>query len=169
MPILKRKNDFAKIIFLSFGINLLLLIISVVSILLYYPTSISPELIKLDSFNTVFLVTRRIQLTSFLSQTDSIFIFFWSFAILEYILILLNGIIYILNKLFSYENKNKLSIPIISIIIGSVFSINKIMQLEYLEKDILKYFSIIITFCIPPIILFFGYLKKGVNNATHKK
>lgn len=172
MPLLSRKNDFPKVVFSSFGINLLLLIISILSILLYYPTSITKELTNLNAINTIFLVTRRIQINSFLSQTDSIFIFIWSFAILTYILLLINGIIYILDKLFHYENKTKLSIPVVSILIGGTFFIDRIVQLEYLQNNIFKYYSIIVTFGISSIILISGYFKakkKGFKNAKNTK
>ncbi|MBR1539839.1 MAG: GerAB/ArcD/ProY family transporter [Clostridia bacterium] len=172
MPLLSRKNDFPKIIFSSFGINLILLLISVISILLYYPTSITKELTNLNAINTIFLVTRRIQLNSFLSQTDSIFVFIWSFAILNYILILVNGMIHILDKLFHYEDKAKLSTPIISILIGGTFLIDRIIQLEYLEQNIFKHYSIILTFGIFTFILVLGYFKnkkKGTKNAQNTK
>lgn len=172
MPLLSKKNDYPKIVFSSFGINLILLIISIISILLYYPTSITKELTNLNPINTIFLVTRRIQISSFLSQTDSIFVFVWSFAILNYILILINGILYILDKLFNYQDKSKLSIPIVSIIIGGTFFIDRIIQLEFLEKNIFKYYSIILTFGISFIILILGYFKckkKGLKNAKNTK
>ena len=172
MPLLSRKNDYKKIVFSSFGINLLLLIISIVSILLYYPTSVTKSLANIDAINTVFLATRRIQISSFLSQTDSIFVFIWSFAILNYISILISGIIYILNKLFHYENKVKLSSSVVSIILGGTFLINRMIQTEFLENTIFKYFSIILTFGISFIILILGYFKnkkKGLKNAQITK
>lgn len=168
MPLLSRKNDYKKIMYSSLAINLSLIIIATISILLYYPTPIGKELSTLNSLNTIFLVTRRIQISSFLSQTDSIFVFFWSFVILNYIVLLVNGIVYILNKLFHYENKQKLSAPTISIIIGSVFFIDRIVQLEFLQKDIFKYFSIVLIFGISSIILILGFFKgrkKGFKNA----
>lgn len=172
MPALSRKNDYKKIVFASFGINLTLVIISVISILFYYPISIDNNITKINTMNTMLLVTRRIQISSFLSQTDSIFVFIWTFAIVNYISFLINGIIYILNKLFKYQDKSKLSFPIISIILGGVILVSKIIKIEYLENIIFKYFSIILTFGISFIILILGYFKnkrKGLKNAQNTK
>lgn len=160
MPLLSRKNDYSKIVYSSLLINLALLVISIISILLYYPVPITNSFSNLNSFNTIFLVTRRIQISSFLSQTDSIFVFVWSFAILNYIVLLINGIIYILNKLFHYENKLKLSPIIVSIILGGTFLINRIVHLELFQKSFFKYYSILLTFGISFIILLLGYFKK---------
>ena len=118
--------------------------------------------------NTVLLVTRRIQISSFLSQTDSIFIFIWSFAILSYICFLINSIIYILNKLFNFKNKSKLSFPVVLAILIGVLLIDRIINIEFLENIVLKYFSIFLTFGISFIILILGYFKnkkEGLNNA----
>lgn len=172
MPTLYKKNDYKKIVFSSLGINILLLLISIISILFYYPTSITRSLSNINTMNTMLLVTRRIQISSFLSQTDSIFVFIWSFAILNYISFLINAIIYIFDKLFKYEKKSKISSSIISIALGGVILVNKIVQVEFLENTILKNFSIILTFGISFIILILGYLKnkkKGFKNAKVPK
>ena len=168
MPLLKKKNDYKKVVFYSLGINIALLLISIASILFYYPTSITHSLTKINTMNTILLVTRRIQISSFLSQTDSIFVFIWSFAILNYISFLINSIVYILDKLFKYENKSKISFSVVSIALGGILSLNKIIQIEFIESKILKYFSIVLTFGISFVILILGYFKnkkKGFKNA----
>ena len=168
MPTLSKKNDYKKIVFSSLGINIVLLLISIISILFYYPTSITHSLSDINTMNTMLLVTRRIQISSFLSQTDSIFVFIWSFAILNYISFLINAIVYILDKLFKYEQKSKIASSVVSLALGGVILINRIVQIEFLENTILKNFSIILTFGISFIILILGYFKnkrKGFRNA----
>ena len=168
MPTLSKKNDYKKIVFSSLGINIVLLLISIISILFYYPTSITHSLSDINTMNTMLLVTRRIQISSFLSQTDSIFVFIWSFAILNYISFLINAIVYILDKLFKYEQKSKIASSVVSLALGGVILINRIVQIEFLENTIFKNFSIILTFGISFIILILGYFKnkrKGFRNA----
>lgn len=169
MPLISKKNDYKKILFSSFGINIVLLLISIASILLYYPAPITHSLSKINTMSTILLVTRRIQISSFLSQTDSIFVFIWSFAILNYISFLINGIIYILNKLFKYENKERLSLPVISIILGCVIFVSRIITVEFLENIIFKYYSIILTFGISFIILVIGYFKNKMKGSKNEK
>ena len=84
----------------------------------------------------------------------------------------MNGMVYILDKLFHYEEKTKLSFPVISLVIGGTFWIDRIVQLEYLEKNIFKTYSMIITFGVSFIILLLGYFKnkkKGTQNAKTAK
>ena len=151
MPLISKKNDYKKILFSS------------------YPAPITHSLSKINTMSTILLVTRRIQISSFLSQTDSIFVFIWSFAILNYISFLINGIIYILNKLFKYENKERLSLPVISIILGCVIFVSRIITVEFLENIIFKYYSIILTFGISFIILVIGYFKNKMKGSKNEK
>ena len=171
MPLLSKKNDYKKIIFSSLIINFLLIIASIIAILQYYPTSVAESISNVNSSNIILAVTRRIQISSFLSQTDSIFVFIWGYAILCYISILIDGIIYILSKIFNYESKHSLSFSIIPIIIGGVILINNMSKIYYLEYYIFKNFSIILTFGISFIIVILGYFKskKGLKNVKDKK
>ena len=171
MPLLEKKNDYKKIVFSSFFINSLLIIISVIAILQYYPTSITESISNVSSSSIILAVTRRIQISSFLSQTDSIFVLFWGYAILCYISFLIDGIIYIFNKTFHYQEKQSLSFPLISILLGGTILVNSMMKLYYLENYIFKYFSIILTFGISFLIVVIGYFKakKGLQNERVKK
>ena len=159
MPLLNNKNDFKKIIFLSFFINFLLIIISVIAILQYYPTSITENISNVSSSSIILAVTRRIQISSFLSQTDSIFILFWGYAILCYVSFLIDGIIYIFHKTFRYQEKKSLSFSLIPILLGSIILVNNMMKLYYLESYIIKTFSIVLTFYILFLIVIIGYFK----------
>ena len=169
MPALLKKNDYKKIVFSSLLINIALLTISIISILFYYPTSITNSLSNINTMSTILLVTRRIQISSFLSQTDSIFVFIWSFAILNYISFLINSIIYILDKLFKYEKKSKISSSVLGVILGGVIFVNKIVQIEFLETKIFQNFSIILTFGISFIILVLGYFKNKRKDFKNEK
>lgn len=171
MPLISQKNNYKKIVFSSLVINFTLIIISVFSILQYYPTSITEELINLNSSNIIVAITRRIQISSFLSQTDSIFILFWTYAILCYISILIDCIFYILNKNFHYQNQNALSYSIIPIIFGGTIFINNITKQYIFDNYIFKNYSIILTFGISFIITLLGFFKnkKGLRNANFKK
>ena len=167
MPLLNQKKDFTKIVFLSFTINLLLIIISVIAILQYYPTSLTKEIANVTSSNIILAVTRRIQISSFLSQTDSIFILFWGYAILNYVSLLVNGIIYTLHKNFHYQNQQELSFAVIPILLGSILFINNQIKLYYLETVIFKNYSMILTFGIFFLIAILGYfkIKRGLQHA----
>ncbi len=153
MPFLSKKNDFKPIVFISFIINIILLLISSASILSMFPTSVTQSLNNINSLNTVYLITRRIRITDFLTQADAIFIFIWTSAIFCYISFLVRSIIYILNKLFSFESKEQTVFPISSIILGFCLIANKINIIKLLETKVFKYSSIILIFGICFVIL----------------
>lgn len=174
LPNLKKKNDFSKIVFSSFWINIIFLLISLLAVLLYFPTAVTKSLNHLGYLNCIYLITRKVQLTNFIRQTDAIFIFIWSFAIFAYSSFCIYGINYILDKLFHFEDKTRVSFSVTSIIFGCCLIANKINVIKFLEAYIFKYFSIILVFGICFILLIFANiknkkiskLKKGIYNET---
>jgi len=160
MPFLDKKNNYKKIVVTSFFINILLLLISIVSIITYFPNLITNSVNKLNHLNSAFSLTRTVNISTLIAQSDALFILIWSFAILCYISFSTYAITYILNKLFNYESKEQTIYPIISIIIGFCVLTSKISITTFLEKYIFKYSSILLTFGISFIILLLGYFKK---------
>jgi len=171
MPLIAKKNNYPKIVFWSLLLNFILITVSVIAILQYYPTSVTKTISDVSSSNIILAVTRRIQISSFLSQTDSIFILFWTYAILCHISILIHGIFYIFEKNFHYEDKRNLTFSIIPIVLGGTILINNVAKLHYLEKYIFNNFSIVLTFGILFLILIIGHFKnkKGTKNVKAKK
>ena len=112
--------------------NIVFIIISIISILQHFPTAFNHSLKNISSLNYTYVITRTIQFGNYIQQTDALFIFVWSFAILAYISLALYGINYILNKLFNFENKNFLTLPISSIILGFCLLINNINFIKFL-------------------------------------
>ena len=160
MPKLKRKDDFKSIIFISFIVNIILIIIAIIAILSVFPLIATETLPNIDNLNTVYLITRKIQLNSFIEQTDILFLGIWTLSIFGYISFFIYGITYILNKLFNFENKSQIVFPITSILLGFCLLSNKIDIITFLENNIFKYFSIILIFGISFIILILGNLKR---------
>jgi hypothetical protein len=160
MPFLQKKNDYKKIMYSSFFINLAIIIISIVAIFLYYPSNVNTAGADLNALNNIYLITRKIQINSFLTQTDALFLFVWSFAILIYICFCVYGITYILDKLFHYENKSQSTFSLSTIIIGLCLTVYKFSLLQILENYIFKYLTIGLIFIICFFILILGYLKK---------
>lgn len=160
MPFLNKKNDYKKIVFPSLLINTVFLIIAIIGILAFFPTKINHSIANLNSLNMTYLITRKIRISSYISQTDAIFIFIWSFSIICYTCICSFMISYILNKLFSYESKGQTTYPIISTVLGFCIIVNKTNILEILENHIFKYFSIILIFIICFILIILSNFKK---------
>lgn len=144
LPNLKKKNDFKSIISISFLISILLVIISVIAILALFPTTLTREISTSNNLSTIYLITRRVQLNSFIEQTDILFLVIWIFSIFGYIAFLSYGILHVLNKLFTFENKKPVILPVASIILGFCLLTNKFSTISFLESSIFKYFSILL-------------------------
>lgn len=155
MPLLKRKNDIKKIIFTSFGINIISLIISILSLIAVFTAHINSS-----NINSLYFLTRSIKLSTFIEQVDAIYIFIWILSLFAYISILLFLITHILNKLFHFKDYKQTSYSILSILIGLSLIFTDLSEINFLEETLFKYFSIIITFGISLLILILGNLKQ---------
>lgn len=140
LPNLKKKNDFKSIILISFIVNIVLMIISVIAILSLFPTLVTKEISTSNNISTIYLITRSIQLNSFIKQTDVLFLFIWAFSIFGYIAFLVYSASHVLNKLFVFEDKRQTVFPIVSIILGFCLLTNKFNIIRFLENNVLKYF-----------------------------
>ena len=159
MPLLNKKNNYKKVVFSSLLINAILIIISIVGILAFFPTKINDSITQINSLNIVYLITRKIRISSYITQTDALFIFIWSFSIICYVCLACFSISYILDKLFHYKSKSQTCWPIISIILGLCLIVNKTNILAILENYVFKYFSIGLIFIVCFILLILGYIK----------
>ena len=168
MPLLNRKNDYKKVVFSSFFINFGLILITIISMLSYFPTVINKSLSSINSLNSIYLITRKIRITSYLTQSDVLFVLIWCFSIICYIGLASFAISYILNKLFHYESKSHLIFPTSSIIIGGCLLVDKFNFLTILEKYVFKYFSIGLIFVICFILLIIGYFKNKIISKSKK-
>lgn len=142
LPNLKRKNDFKSIMVISFFINMLLIILAVIAVISFFPGLLTKNLPTSNNLSTIYLITRRIRLNSFIEQTDILFLFVWTCSVFGYIAFLVSAISYILNKLFVFENKEQSVFPIASIILGACLLTNKFSIIRFFENYVLKYFSL---------------------------
>ena len=163
LPFLKKKNDINKIIFTSFSINILVLIISIFSLISVFTSHINSS-----NINALYFLTRTIKLSSFVEQVDAIYVFVWSLSMLTYISVLLFLVIHILDKLFHFKDSKQLSYPILLIIIGLSLIFVNLSQISFLEEIIFRYSSIIITFVISSFILILGNIKIKRNDKRRK-
>ena len=155
MPLLKRKNDIKKIMFTSFSINIFILIITILSLIAIFTAHIHST-----NINSLYFLTRSIELSTFIEQVDAIYIFIWILSLFIYMSILLFLITHILNKLFHFKDYKQTSYSLLSIIIGLALIFTDLSQITFLEETLFKYSSIIITFGISLIILILGTLKQ---------
>lgn len=158
MPFLRNKQNYSKIVKKSFLISIILIILIVISMLSKFPSFDNSE-----EINSMYLLTRSIELTEFLQRVDALFILLWIISNLIYVSILLFWIIEIFGKLFNFENKKMLSFPLSCIILGLVVFIFNNQFTEFIKTDIYKYISIGIIFGIGFLVLSFANIKKRLK------
>lgn len=159
-PLLKDINNFKKVSVISFALSFILLILTIVPMLTLFNTNSNSEPI-----NSLFLLSRQIELGRFLQRIDALFIFLWIFAILSYLSFIVFIINRIIKKIVPIYDEKMLSFSTCSLLFGiSLIPIN-ISHIHFIEDTLYKYLIIGFTFGIGLLILILANFKK----IKHKK
>jgi len=154
-PLLKDTNNFKKISITSYVISFILLLLTIVPMLTLFNTGSNSEPI-----NSLFLLSRQIELGRFLQRIDAIFIFLWIFAIFAYLSFIIFLINRIIKKIIPISDEKMLSFSTCSILFGlSLIPIN-ISHIHFIENTIYRYLIIIFAFVLGISILLLANLKK---------
>ena len=154
-PLLKNTKDFKKISIISFGISFILLILTIIPMLTLFNTSSNSEPI-----NSLFLLSRQIELGRFLQRVDALFIFLWIFAIFSYLSFIIFMINRIVKKIIPISNEKMLSYSSCSILFGiSLIPIN-ISHIHFIENTLYRYLIIGFVFILGMLILCLANFKK---------
>lgn len=116
LPFLDSNKNLKKISILSFVISWIMLILIITSILSFYPFNNS-----ILDINSIYTLTRRIELSNFLQRMDGLFVIIALLSCLSYISFLFYLITLILKKLIHAENEKMLIYPTIPFIIGITY------------------------------------------------
>lgn len=154
-PLLKDIKEFKKISITSYLISFILLILTIVPMLTLFNTSSNSEPI-----NSLFLLSRQIELGRFLQRIDALFIFLWIFAIFSYLSFIIFMINRIIKKIIPVSNEKMLSYSTCSILFGiSLIPIN-ISHIHFIEDTLYRYLIIGFAFVLGITILVFANIKK---------
>ncbi len=154
-PLLKNTENFKKISVISYIISFFLLIVTIIPMLTLFNTSTNSEPI-----NSLFLLSRQIELGSFLQRVDAIFIFLWIFAIFSYLSFVLFLINRIIKKIIPVSNEKMLSYSTCSILFGITLIPINIAQIHFIEDTLYRFLVISFMFGIGLIILLLANFKK---------
>lgn len=156
-PLLRNAQDFKKISIISYIISFFMLLLTIIPMLTLFNTSSNSEPI-----NSLFLLSRQIELGRFLQRVDAIFIFLWIVAIFAYLSLILFFINRIINKIVPISNEQMLSYSTCSILFGITLIPINISQIHFIEDSLYRYLIIGFMFGIGLIILLLGNLKKYI-------
>lgn len=158
MPLLKKKNDYSKITKYSLIIAFILLLLTIICLLTRFPLLNSSE-----EINTLYLLTRSVEIGDFLQRVDAIFILLWVVCIFTYTSAIMFWILQINGKLFKLENNKILSIPFSFICLGLGLFLFNSDYFGIIKTDIYKYIFIFMIFGLGFLILLFANLKKKLT------
>lgn len=155
MPLLKKKNDYSKITKYSLIITFITLLFTILSLLTKFPL-----FNKSEEINTLYLLTRSIEIGDFLQRIDAIFIFLWIICVFTYTSVVLFWILKINGNLFRLKNEKILSIPFSFICLGLGLFLFSSNYFGIIKTDLYKYIFIFMIFGLGFLILLFGNIKK---------
>lgn len=154
-PLLKDVKEFKKISVTSYLISFILLILTIIPMLTLFNTSSNSEPI-----NSLFLLSRQIELGRFLQRVDALFIFLWIFAIFSYLSFIVFLINRIIKKIVPVSNEKMISYSTCSLLFGlSLIPIN-ISHIHFIEDTLYRFLIIGFAFVLGIIILILANIKK---------
>lgn len=154
-PLLKDTINFKKISIISYVISFTLLVLTIIPMLTLFNTSSNSEPI-----NSLFLLSRQIELGRFLQRVDALFIFLWIFAIFAYLSFIIFLINRIIQKIIPISDEKMLSFSTCSILFGLTLIPINISHIHFIENTIYRYLIIGFILGLGIIILLFANLKK---------
>lgn len=162
-PLLKDVKEFKKISIISYILSFILLMLTIIPMLTLFNTSSNSEPI-----NSLFLLSRQIELGRFLQRVDALFIFLWIFAIFAYLSFIIFMINRIIKKIFPVSNEKMLSYSTCGLLFAIALIPVNISHIHFIEDTLYRYLIIGFTFGLGLIILLLANFKKrkSKNNIS---
>ena len=154
-PLLKNQEDFKKISIISYIISYILLASTVISMLSLFESNSNNIPI-----NSLFLLSRQIELGDFLKRIDSIFILLWISASFSYLSLIIFAINRTIKKLFNISNEKMITFSSCSTLFGlSLIPLN-VSQIHFIENTIYRYIVLAFIFIIGIVLLILANMKR---------
>ena len=162
-PNLHNSKQAKKVGIISILLSSLFLFLSVLALLLLFPSNTGGEGVL-----SIYMITRSIQFEKFFQRVDALFILIWALTFFSYLSVVISYTLK-MNKKATSTNKNS---PIVYLIGLAIFLVTlipqNISQIRFAENVIYKYFSLFIVFILSSTILILGYLKKKKEQGIVK-
>lgn len=163
MPLLKDGFNFKKVTTISYIVSWLLQFLTVISILTIFPITNDSE-----PLNSLYLLSRKIELGDFLQRLDALFVLLWLISIFCYLSVSIFMINRIIKKLTNISNEKIITLSTTSIFFGICLLPFNIALSRFMENVVYRYLIIGLIFIVCFIILLLANLKlkfkKGFAN-----
>lgn len=163
MPFLYKPENFKKIAITAVIISSIYLFLSVISLL-----GLFSYLITSEDVLSILLITRIISFGTFIQRIDAVFVLTWILTFMSYLSILLFFAMHTLKKITNVSNHNGMVYSIMALIVGLALLPKNIIEVNFLENNILKYLILIFIFVFPFILLVLANLKYKKKNKLKK-
>lgn len=164
IPLLKNSSDFKKVTITSYIISWILLFLTIISILAIFPISIN-----IEPLNSLYVLSRQIELGDFIQRIDALFILLWLISIFCYLSFCIFMINRIINKLINITNEKMLTFSTSSILFGLALIPFDMATNRFLENSVYKYIILILAFITGFIILILANIKLSIKNKKKLK
>ena len=154
MPLLKNSFNFKKITIISYISSWALLFLTVLSISSIFSMSDSYE-----PLNSLYLLTRKIELGDFLQRLDALFILLWLVSVFCYLSVSIFMINRMLQKIINIQNQKMLTFPVTSIFFGLCLLPFNTEISRFIENTVYRYLIIVLIFVVCFIILIAANIK----------
>lgn len=162
MPLLKDSFTFKKVTTISYVISWAILFLTVISILTIFPITNDTE-----PLNSLYLLSRKIQLGDFLQRLDAAFILLWLISIFCYLSISIFMINRIFKKLTNLSDERMLIFSTVSIFFGLCLLPFNVAISRFMENVIYRYLIIGLIFIACFVILLLANLKFKFKKGSH--
>ena len=164
MPLLKDSFSFKKVTTISYIISWLLLFVTVISILTIFPITNDTE-----PLNSLYLLSRKIELGDFLQRLDATFVLLWLISIFCYLSVSIFMMNRIIKKLTNISDEKIISLSTTSILFGLCLLPFNIAISRFMENTVYRYMIIVLTFIVCFIILVLANLKFKFKKGSSQK
>lgn len=164
MPLLKDSFVFKKVTTISYIISWLLLFLTVVSILIIFPTANDTE-----PLNSLYLLSRRIELGDFLQRLDAAFVLLWLISIFCYLSVTIFIINRIIKKMLNLSDERMVTFSSVSIFFGLCLLPFNIALIRFMGNTVYRYSIIGLIFIVCFIILILANLKFKFKKGSLQK
>ena len=161
MPMLKKPEQFSKIAYSATAIYSITLFLSILSLLLMFPSSISS-----GSNIPLYMQIRQITLGNFIQRTDALFVIIWFITLLSYLSIIMSFVTIIFKKITNIKNTSSISNCFLAILFGISLLYSNIVQVRTFQS---KYYRLLFMIVLGGtfVILILANLKYKFKNERN--
>ena len=161
MPLLKDSFSFKKVTIVSYIISWTLLFLTVVSILTIFPITNDTE-----PLNSLYLLSRKIELGDFLQRLDALFVLLWLISIFCYLSVSTFMINRIIKKLTNISDEKWITLSTTSVFFGLCLLPFNVAISRFMENVVYRYLIIGLTFIGSFFLLILANLKFKFKKGT---